>query len=285
MRIAFVLSSRRHQIVKSSHQFRVSSPDQIGGFTLIELLVVIAIISILAGLLLPALSAAKSAGQSAACKSNLRQFGLSLGLYASDYDGYPTVRIVGFPDDPALGFAPDWYDHLNRYLQQKYVSQAGAVRRGDVIWLDGLWSCPGDKSKGVRFAAGSYGYNQSGVSPAGYMGLGMVRVPPDRIRPVKESDVRAPSDMLAIGDGFLGVSTNLLQISQWLYRMSGHSAAYAGVNQIKQGKARHRGKLNMAFCDSHVEAVKLETLFFDETDQALKRWHRDNEPHRELIAR
>jgi prepilin-type processing-associated H-X9-DG protein len=246
---------------------------------LIELLVVIAIISILACLLLPALSAAKSAGQAAACKSNLRQFGLALSLYANDYDAYPTMGFVGFPTDPALGYPPDWFDHLNRYLQQKLSKPSG------LVWLDGLWSCPGDKNKGIRYAAGSYGYNQMGVSPGGYLGLGMALVPPGHVRPVKESEVRVPSDMLAIGDGFLGESTNYLHISSWLYRRSRHPPTFNAANQIRLGKDRHRGKLNMVFCDGHVEAFKLETLFVDETDQALKRWHRDNEPHREMIAR
>src|SRR5262245_8797299 len=58
-------------------------------FTLIELLIVIAIIAILAALLLPALSRGKSAGQSAVCKSNLREIGLALELYVIDFQKFP----------------------------------------------------------------------------------------------------------------------------------------------------------------------------------------------------
>src|ERR1700736_4417720 len=59
-------------------------------FTLIELLVVIAIIAILAAILFPVFAQAKLAAKKTTSISNQKQMGLSLIMYANDYDDlYP----------------------------------------------------------------------------------------------------------------------------------------------------------------------------------------------------
>ncbi len=55
------------------------------GFTLIELLVVISIIALLVAILLPALAAAREAGQASKCLANLKQIGTAVHLYAGDH--------------------------------------------------------------------------------------------------------------------------------------------------------------------------------------------------------
>lgn len=53
-------------------------------FTLIELLTVISIVTVLAGLLLPALGRAKQSARITACLNNLHQIGLAMEMYVSE---------------------------------------------------------------------------------------------------------------------------------------------------------------------------------------------------------
>lgn len=89
---------------------RVSKRCQGGGFTLVELLVVIAIVAVLAAILFPVFAQARAKARETHCRSNIRQTGQAVLIYACDYDDCAPPADYGWPQSR---FWPPWQPVVN----------------------------------------------------------------------------------------------------------------------------------------------------------------------------
>lgn len=78
------------------------------GFTLLELLVAISIIGVMLAILFPVFAQVREKARQSVCASNLRQIGMAIALYRTDYDDlFPYAMDNEFRLDPDPG-AP-WF--------------------------------------------------------------------------------------------------------------------------------------------------------------------------------
>ncbi len=274
-----------------------SDNQRVGGFNLIELMVVVGIIGVLVSLLLSALSNARAKGLQTQCANNLRQLSIAQEQFVSEHHGYP------FPEEnsnPPNGFPKEgWADALGPYV--------GGYRLNTdrKPWQPaGLFHCPAaNPPSRPTFPEGifyiDYGYNSAGTSRlfdtngslglSPWMGDSTNQSAPlpvsafEANQPVRESQIVSPTDMMAIGDGFVGNSRIIADATSSLWRSAGLRQDYP-PGSSRRAHARHRGKAEVVFCDGHVEGPRLQTLFGDNSDGALRRWNRDNQPHRERLT-
>jgi prepilin-type N-terminal cleavage/methylation domain-containing protein/prepilin-type processing-associated H-X9-DG protein len=269
-----------------------SDNQRVGGFNLIELMVVVGIIGVLAFLLLTALSNARAKGLQTQCANNLRQLGLAQEQFVSEHHGYP---FAGECLNPPDGFPKErWEEALGPYVGGYRLNTSRNP------WQSaGLFHCPAANPPPCSpLIYIDYGYNSAGTSrlfdTKGSLGLSPWQgsstndtepqpVSPFEVnQPVRESQIASPTDMMAMGDGFVGNSRFIADASG-LWRSAGARQDYP-PGSSRRAYARHRGKAEVVFCDGHVEGPRLQTMFADESDAALSRWNRDHQPHRERLT-